>query len=334
MSTVQVAVGPIGFHPLVDGRVVVVALVVALLVVGVQALRRQRGRAHWLLRAGLLGLVALAALGPQVGTEAISYRVRPQAQVVVALDRTASMSARDGTTTGRSRLELARADLAALAALVPAPIALVTWATRARIVEPFTTDDIALGRAVNLVDTERPAASVGSRVDRPLATVQRLVSQATAEHPDRPTYLVLLSDGEDTAPGQPDSYAVLKGELAGGVVVGYGSDAGAPVPLTPGDPQPVVPDPRTGRPALSRRDPANLRRVARQLGGAYTGREDVASWRQVVPLLTPSEEDVVGPARPRDLTWVIGLALLLLLLPEVRGASRSLREVLALRKLR
>src|SRR5690606_18651295 len=87
-------------------------------------LRRLRRDASLLLQIALLALLALAATQPLFGSKAVG------ASVVVLLDRSASMAARDAQ--GRSRLDLAKARAAELfAAHGGAELALVSFAAGA-----------------------------------------------------------------------------------------------------------------------------------------------------------------------------------------------------------
>ena len=322
--------GWLSWEPMVPRLLVVVVAGLALALIVFAAVRRRGGRRPWLLRAGMVVGAALAVLGPHAGHGSPTYQQRPETQVIVALDATASMAV--GDQSGSSRWQQAVADLTALAEVHDASFALVTWGSDARLAVPSTTDSGALGRTVGAMETEQPVEGVGSRLDRPLAVLTRVISQATAQHPERATFLLLLSDGENTASGAQRTFAPLAPRLSGGLVLGYGSEAGGVVPLEPGAASGVVPDPSTGQPAVSRREPENLEEVAAQLGVRYRGREDVGTVAEVAAALEPAPRAVVGARSPRDVTWFLGLVLLALAAVELRATSRSLRELRGLRR--
>lgn len=325
--------GWFALEPVVPWPLVAAACLVGLGAVAVAAVRRPAERAAWLARGGMVALVGLTLLGPHVGHEAASYRYQPAPQVVVALDRTASMAVRDAGPG--SRWDRAVDDLRRLVAAEPeASFALVTWAGDARVAVPFTTDSVSLADIAASAGTARPVEGVGSSVDRPLATIERVVRRSVAEHPDRETFLLLLSDGEDTTGGPQASFARLAPQLGGGLVVGYGTDVGGPVPLDPAEPSGFVPAPDGTGPAVSRRGSAALQRVADELGVEYRGREEIGSVADLAATLRTAPRVAAGPAAARDVTWLLGLALLVLVGVELRAGSAGVRELRSMRSRR
>jgi Ca-activated chloride channel family protein len=278
-------------------------------------------------------LVGLVLLGPHVGQEATTYRHQPDARVVVALDRTASMAVRDAGSG--SRWEQAVDDLRRLVAAEPdTTFALVTWAEDARVAVPFTTDSGSLAELAGAAGTARPVDGVGSSVDRPLPTIERVVRRSVAQHPDRETFLLLLSDGENTTGGAQRSFAGLASSLGGGLVVGYGTEDGGPVPLDPGEDSGFVPAPDGAGPAVSRRGSAALQQVADELDVEYRAREEVASTAELADALRPSPRLAVGGVAARDVSWLLGLALLALVAAELRTSSAGVRELRSMRSAR
>ena len=304
--------------PWVPGWLIVV---VAVPLIALVLLRHRR---RGLVRAGIVALLALAAAGPQLGDQAVIYRERPDIQVLVALDRTASMAV--GDQDGRTRLAAAVDDLEAMLADSGAPVAVVTWGDRPRQALPFTTDTPQVIRTLDDLTTEPPVSGVGSRIDVPLDTLRAVARRSGTSD----LYVVLLSDGENTESGTPASYASLGRLTSGGVVIGYGSTAGGPIPLGPGL-DGFVPLPGSTDRAISRRDDDDLRTVAQQLDVPYRVRSDVTSTAQLARLLVPPYRDVPGPTVHHDVTWAVALLLLLLVLWELRAATRNTAEALRLR---
>ncbi|WP_296605224.1 VWA domain-containing protein [Nocardioides sp.] len=287
------------------------------------------GRTIWVARAGVLVAAALLVLGPHVGARTATYVEQLDRQVILAVDRTASMSAVDQTS--RSRLDVAVRDIRDIVGQADGTFALVTWGRRPQLTVPFTDDTDAVARRAGLIEAEAPAAGVGSSTNRPLSTLARLVELAGQEHPERATYLIVMSDGEDTATGPRRSYAPLADGLAGGLVIGYGSGAGAVVPLEPTNSgqagaDDVVTDPRTGRAVLSRRDEENLRRVASELGVTYRPREAAGLDAAVMTALEP-ETKIRQTTISQSISWLIALLLLGCLLPDLRRLALSAREI-------
>lgn len=319
--------GRLTFEPVVPWPLVAAVVAVGLPLLLLAAVRRHRGaRGLWLVRSGALLAAAALALGPHLGTAPTTYLDRPDVQVVVALDRTSSMAVRDDPSEP-SRLDRAARDVLHVARAGDGHVAVVTWGQRARVRLPFTTDRRALARSLRVVRTELPVAGVGSSVTRPRDVLRRVLRDAVSEHPDRATYLLLVTDGEDTDPGDRGSYRSVGRLLAGGLVVGYGSPTGGPVPLDPERPDgAVATDPETGGPAISRLDEQNLRRVAGQLDVGYLAGDDPGAVEAIIEALEPPPVEVAA-SHPESVAWLVALLLLGLLLPDLRRTCLGAREL-------
>ncbi|MEV7428679.1 vWA domain-containing protein [Nocardioides sp. NPDC092400] len=325
----------LAWEPLVPGAPALVVGGAVCLAALVQLGRSSgRGRWAWAVRAAMAVLATVAVLGPGLPGERPTYAGRGELQVVVVVDRTVSMSAVDGAG-GASRLETARADLLALPGLVPegTRLALVQWGSVAQVALPFTSDLTAWTDAVGLLRRESPTEGTGSRVDRPLRLVERTLEEARAQYPDRHPTVLLLSDGENTAPGVQRSFAPLDELVAGGAVLGYGTEAGGRMPVEEGRPGAGwVPDRTRGGDAVSRRDTANLRRLADEIGVAYVDRSAGGPAAGLADLLEPPvrvEQGATVVERP--LTWLVALLLLPFVLVDLRLGWRGLHEARRLR---
>ncbi|WP_168929823.1 VWA domain-containing protein [Nocardioides sp. GY 10127] len=306
-------------------------------------------------------LLAVAAVGLALGLgqrDAVPAQDPVELDVVVALDRTTSMSAADAGGSGEpeTRLAAAVADVEALAAALPdVRISVVTFGQEATLRVPYTTDTEGLDRQLDQVLVEQPYAGTGTSLATPVGLLGEVLDRApsTGSQAAR-TALVVLSDGEETASGASGvaDWATLAaggsgGSSSGGVstalVLGYGTASGATMPADagyvpstrelkegwPASDDPLL-DPATGEPAVTRLDASTLRSLARTLGGTYahrTGGADEAA--SMAALAAELEDDAVGTPAPgtpgRGTVWWWALALALLALPEV---ARSARRVL------
>ncbi len=245
-------------------------------------------------------------------------------EVLVVVDRTRSMAALD-YENGAPRWEGVQEDLNALVESLPgARFGLITFGAESQTELPFTTDAAAFTTAIETIPLEPIYYGKGSRADRPLPDIVELLERAEENHPDRRRMIVFVGDGENTADGEQKSFAEVKDLVAGGAVLGYGTEEGARMPEADdlsGD-EGYVYDYETYEDAISHADLANLETVAEQIGVDYEHRtepggiEDVAAGFEAE--YTP-EEDEERPAK-HDLTWVAGLALTLLLLWELYPA--------------
>ncbi len=285
-------------------------------------------------RVAMLMVLAALVLGLGDRDAAPASRL-PELDVLVVVDRTTSMSALDDPTG--SRLTAARRDLVALAQqLESARFTVVTVGGDAQVRLPATSDRVAYGDAVRSLQVEPADAGRGSSADRFVPLVDRLLSRAGPGE-DRLPVLVYAGDGENTDSWDAAVVGELRGRLQASVVLGYGTRRGGVMPLVrvapgvappaPADAGYLVPDSTTGQAAVSRSSPANLSTIADQLGGRYVscdGSQDMAAVAEALQSEAYADLAPVGAAR--QLGWLWGLLLLLLVLPELRAGWRHWLE--------
>jgi len=284
-----------------------------------------------MLVAALLAL--LLGLGNRPAPKA---RHRPLLDVVVAVDRTTSMSALDDPSG--SRMTAVRGDLLALGGHLDAVrFSLVTFGTSGTLEVPFTSDRSAYDSAVRALQVEPATAGSGSSIDRVVPLLVDQLDQSAAAVGDHIPVLVLVSDGENTEPSDLAGFTELGERLRSGVVLGYGTSKGGSMPLrrvaVDKVPPAVLPaadlvtDQTTGRPAVSRLDRGNLHRVATDLGVTYVhsnGKQDLA---EVANAFQAAAYADLPPTEPqRELRWWWALVLLVLALVELRLGWRRYLE--------
>ncbi|HJQ04705.1 MAG TPA: vWA domain-containing protein [Nocardioides sp.] len=285
-------------------------------------------------RIGIVVALVLVLIHPGVGHAKVPTQVA-DLQVLVVVDRTRSMAAED-YDGHRHRIDGVRQDLKALAAALPgARFALLTFGFDARLELPFTDDANAFDAGVDTLTLEQPTAGIGSSIDRPKEAMIQVLQAAREQYPDRRQVVVFVSDGENTSPTPVSSLAEVGKYVEGGVVLGYGTPAGGPMPNADdlSNAEGLIADPVTGETAISHEDPATLRAVAQQLGVPFVQRDRPGGMADIAGSFRSSyvTSDQGGTAA-HDLTWVFGLVLLGLVLLELRdgwgalwGARRALR---------
>ncbi len=306
--------------------------VVGLGLLALSGLRAGGGdRPRALRHLGLGVVVALLALHPGVGRSEASRRAT-DLEVLVVLDRTTSMDALDWDG-GSSRLEGVRTDLRALATeLAGSRFALLTFGSRAQLELPFTSDADAFLAAVDGVRREDSFEGQGSLMERAVPDAVAVLERARQQHPERRRIVVLASDGEVTE-GEDGSgeWRRARDLVGGGLVLGYGTSAGGRMRVFADSADDNwIYDRQTGRAALSRIDEPRLRWIADSLGADYLHSERAG---QVAAAAADVErayrDDGSGTPARHDLSWLLGLALLGLLVPELRDAVRALRRTRA-----
>lgn len=277
-------------------------------------------------RIGIVVALVLVLIHPGVGHAKVPTQVA-DLQVLVVVDRTRSMAAED-YDGHQHRIDGVRRDLKELAYDLPgARFALLTFGFDARLELPFTDDANAFDAGIDTLTLEQPTAGIGSSMDRPKEEMIQVLQAAQEQYPDRRQVVVFVSDGENTSPTPMTSMAEVGKYVEGGVVLGYGTTAGGPMPNADSlrNDEGMVSDPATGQTAISHEDPATLRTVAQQLGVPFVQRDRPGGMADIADSFKASyvSSDESSTAA-HDLTWVCGLGLLGLVLLELRDGWRAL----------
>jgi len=233
------------------------------------ALRRMTGeagrgartlRGGFLLAAALLAIAGLAR--PLAGFRLVTTASRG-AEVVVALDLSHSMEARDARP---DRLRAAQREVQALlTALEGSSMGLVVFAGDARVISPLSTDVEGLGSMVETArasDVEAPGSDIGAA----LSLSGRLLRRPG----ERPRAVVLVSDGENLAGDPGTGVEAVRGASARIFTIGLGAPRGVAIPIT--DSTGAILGERRdsgGKPVRTRLDERLLRDLARRGGGRY-----------------------------------------------------------------
>lgn len=306
-------------HPDVDPALLVMATLLGLaLAVAGAVLGSKRERRGWVLRGLMVLVLAAAALRPGWGS--VPARTEPaDVEVLLVIDRTTSMSATDWNGE-KPRLAGVRRDTADLVATLPAArFTVMSFGEEVRLELPSTSDVALIRETMSSLDPERPLSGTGSLVDRPLDVLLRLLQDAEQRHPERRRVVVLMTDGENTAPGRQRSFTPLDALTDRALVLGYGTNVGAAMPLDSDHPEDGwIQDPATGGTAISRMDGQNLRRVSGELDARYLHRTRPGGLQVVT---APWEREFVqqvdeGADVPveLELSWLLGLLLAVLVL--------------------
>lgn len=295
----------------------------------------------WVRRALLVGVVAVVALTPATLVTQQVAGSGPDVEVYLVVDRTGSMAAedwgpgpelprppgtRDVPTT--RRLDGARLDAAGLTREVPgAAYSVVGFASQSSTELPLTTDGDAVVAWAATVTQEITAGSTGSSLATPVAVLERVLTNARERSPHARRYVVLLSDGESTDGQEAGDWSTVAGLVDGGAVLGYGTPGGATMRQFDGtdDPgAPLIVDPATGAPAVSRIDEDALRSVASTLGVPYQHRT-VATDDAILPGVVAGGAVADEITTTHDVVWPFALAAAVLLAGEALAWARGVR---------
>ncbi|MGH7680858.1 MAG: vWA domain-containing protein [Candidatus Eiseniibacteriota bacterium] len=234
-----------------------------------QALRARTGEPGTRMRVFRLALtllgvaVAIAALGrPQMGFRFVTTASRG-ADVVIALDLSHSMQARD---VRPDRLRAAVREITTLLqTLDGSAMGFVAFGGRARVVSPLSTDReglVSLVEAAGPGDVDAPGSDIGAGVS--------LAGTLLRRPGDRPRAIVLVTDGENLSGDPRAGLDAVRRSGARLFTIGVGSTEGAAIPIV--DTTGVVVGERRGpdgQPVRSKLDENLLRDLARLGGGRY-----------------------------------------------------------------
>ena len=198
--------------------------------------------------------VAVALLGPAVpGDDGDAG-----AEVVVCIDVSWSMAARDELPSRLGAVQLALAELSGIDAR--SRIGLVAFAGQAERVAPLTTDTAAVAAlAADLV-----AGAVGTAGTDPGAAID--LARGMLQRASGGGSIVVLSDGEDFV-GRGAAAAATANEAGIAVyAIGCGDEAGSKIPIANDGGEAFLRD-AGGHEIVSRRETATLQQLAASGGG-------------------------------------------------------------------
>lgn len=293
-------------------------------------------RGAWARRTALVAVLAVVGLGPSVPVTERDTSVA-NVDMFFVVDRTGSMAAEDFDGTDE-RLVGVRHDIASLTGDIPgARYSIISFDSQASRQLPLTTDARAITSWADTFKREITLYSKGSLTDRPLDELSAALQGAATDRPSNVRLVFFLSDGEQTASGEPRSYEDLAPFVDGGAVLGYGTPEGGRMKeYAPGeDPATAayIKDPSratitdTESPdALSVIDEENLRAVATQLGVPYVHRETAGPTAELVAGVDPQQVAADGRRAVtsyRPVVWPLALVAAVLLGFEAWAAGRS-----------
>ena len=269
---------------------------------------------------------AVALAQPQCGEKA-EVAKRRGIDVVVALDASKSMYARDVTP---SRLERAKLELTALLDTLKGDrVGLVVFAGDAFIQCPLTSDYAAAKLFLRAVDPESMPQG-GTNIGAALLLSRQVLENADRGAKDR--VVVLLSDGEDLTGDLTEGIDSLKEFGARVLAVGIGSESGEPIPILNKSGEVVgYKKDENGVTVISRLDRAGLTHIASATGGEFFYQPRGVAMGDVVKIIDSLQKSELESRvtmkygesyQPFLAVGLVFLVLGLLILPSWRRVSK------------
>lgn len=284
--------------------------------------RSAAARTLWVVRVLLVLACAALLLRPGIPGGS-TLTLATDTDVVIVVDTTSSIVAEDWGD-GERRLDGVRADVDALVDAYPgARFALITFDASAQLRLPLTTDATALTTSMSVLQPEVTAQSRGSSIGIAHDLLAETLAGAAELSPERARLVFYFGDGEQTASGEPESFAASAPYVVGGAVFGYGTSSGGPMRLTTGgldaSREYIQLD---GERALSVIDEAALETIAGQLGVPYQHRTaDTPPDFPPAPTTTTAYDDARTVGSIIDLSWIVALVVAVLLAFELARAT-------------
>ena len=281
-------------------------------------------------RLGVVVLATLVVLNPQsagaINTDAEAL------DVFVVIDSSISMTAEDWDGD-QARLDGVVADVEELATIhAGARFAMITFDRKATWRMGLTRDNAALVSAAQTIKPPAEANANGTSIDAALDQLVDGLEKASQADPERGRVVYYLGDGEQTAGRKPRSFEAVKELCDGGAVLGYGTKAGARMPISRSSILPNEVDAERRR-AVSKIDQAALQQIAEQAGLDYAQRTAPGGLETVAfdgSFTRISDGHIQGT---RSVAWLFALGLVGLVAWEMAVAGASLRRVSLLRRL-
>ncbi|MDK2842936.1 MAG: Ca-activated chloride channel [Anaerophaga sp.] len=219
----------------------------------------------YLLLLALTTLIITIA-SPQFGTKLETVK-RKGIEVIIALDVSNSMNATDVEPSRLARAKLAIERLTDR--LVNDRIGLIVFAGEAYVQLPITTDYASAKLFLSNIDTNivpTQGTAIGSAI--------RLATNSFSQQKDINRAIVVITDGENH---EDNAIAAAKEAKEKGIkvyTVGMGSPEGAPIPVSPNNPNSFMKD-NDGNVVITKMNAALLKEIAEVADGKYIAANNI-----------------------------------------------------------
>ena len=332
------------FRPVIHPVLLVLILAIAATFVFLSARRAARKRVMDIIRRSLIVLtVIVMGAGPSIPGEAVE--VSSALEVYLVIDRTGSMAAEDWDGN-KPRIDGVRNDVSLLMnSLAGSRFSILTWDSSVHTDMPLTSDASAVASYMDSFNRELSASSQGSSINRPAADLAALLAKNQERHPQNLRVVFIFSDGEtsnqdhwSSAPsGSEEDWDRVKEYADGGLVIGYGTEAGGRMKVlrlgnsesqSAGDDGYIHDLSQPGNPvAISKIDEAALQSVASRIGVDYVHSPDKSAIESHARTIMDSATEISEQRNMKDtyryIIWPFALLLGGLLAWE--GATLALR---------
>lgn len=298
-------------------------------------------RRRWALLTVAVVLLLIAAVRPTYdvvsadgGADPITIALAdPNLNVFFVVDR--SVNSRVEDFGGKSRMSGMRSDISALIDEYPrARFSVISFASRAGVDWPLSDDAWSLQSMIRGLSPYTLVASDAMFQANAGAAAQVLTEKvAWAAHTFPGSHSVVFYFGTGAAGSRVTPASFASANIAGGAVLGYGTEQGGPIPQGWLQGAKVYQsDPSSQAPLNSTLDTAKLRDIAAQLSVPYFHRETGSSISNLVPpvdLGAAEASHATSAEQPitwRELYWLFTALAATLMLGEIAMTIREFRR--------
>lgn len=286
-------------------------------------------------RIGICIMLIICVLSPSIMRSTLQRAVNAT-NVIIALDITGSMRAKDADYAKNSKIERIEAARNIIHQITKSyansSFAAISFGASTSVDVPLTPDARAVGNWINTLRTEPTSVATGTSLDAPIDQTLLTAKAIHDAHPDDTTVLYVISDGEETTQRKRRTFSSLRAYITNAFVIGIGSSKGAKIPLEKTQLQlddysedntsnQWVIDPATGNPGISKLDEKNLRNIADELSGKYMHSSlNVTFGDEAKPILSHQwrmNETAKPRLRPEPIIWPFAIFASILLIWEL-----------------
>ena len=180
-------------------------------------------------RIAIVAVILVAFLRPMAGTES-AKRIVSDFNLFFAVDNSGSMATKDMENGERYRFEVAKDDIQKIVEMFPgARYSIVVLDYDVYQSLPLTNDASMATAAANAIRPRKSNATIGTDLESLISFSAKRIKQYNTRNSDRRSLLFLMTDGEESSEKTTVLPEDLASELAGGVVIGYGTETGGKV---------------------------------------------------------------------------------------------------------
>ncbi len=330
------------FEPIVPFYIPIIIIGLMLIFIIICIVMPRYRRVNNFIKISVIILVCIAALRPIIHLEGADVsKETSDIAVYLVIDNTGSMASKD--VYNKARIEVAKKDAQIIVNAFPnAKYAIFAQDVVTYQMQPLSSDVDATLAAIKYMGTKTTKLSDGTDLNLLINTASNGIDSYLKDHQNQKAVVFILSDGE-IAMENPKASKLDDGNfknVAGGMVIGYGTQGGGKVPKIisnndgatlyyrqdKNDPYVTV----GNTPVISRIDEGNLRNIANKYNFTYGKSNDIVKTTNELKKKieeTSSFEVYYDPNAIFETYWIFMIFATVLLLVELyRDLNKLLEE--------